>query len=270
MSSTPFAAELLATVQASPEAVAAHDKDTWVGLFAQYGQVNDPAGSRPHIGADAIGKFYDTFIAPNSIVFEVANDVVGGMSVLRDLTIHTTMSTGVTIHIPMHLRYDVVEEGPAGSLKIDRLFAYWELRAMIGQLLGSGGSGLLAGAKLGPSLLAKQGLNGVLGFMRGLKGVHEAGKSRVAELAAALASGEVPAVTTLLTANPALSLDGASDATVAEFVPAARTLTVDKLIASGQTVSASIRLDGRPGVGLFEFADSSADPGTLSAVRLYV
>lgn len=269
MSSAPFADELLATVQASPAAVGAHDKDTWVGLFATYGQVNDPVGSRPHIGESAIGKFYDTFIAPNTIVFDVENDVVAGMSVLRDLTIHTTMSTGVTVHIPMHLRYDVVEDGPASSLKIDRLFAYWELRAMISQLLGSGGDGLLASAKLGPQLLKNQGLNGVLGFMRGLKGVHAAGKQRVQELTAALAARDIPTVTTVLAREAALSLDGVSEASLAEFASAASSLTVDKLLAAGPSVSATVHLGNRRGIGLFEFSDNSAAPGTLASVRLY-
>ncbi|OAT69709.1 nuclear transport factor 2 family protein [Mycobacteroides immunogenum] len=269
MSSAPFADELLATVQASPAAVGAHDKDTWVGLFATYGQVNDPVGSRPHIGEAAIGKFYDTFIAPNTIVFEVENDVVAGMSVLRDLTIHTTMSTGVTMHIPMHLRYDVVEDGPASSLKIDRLFAYWELRAMIGQLLGAGGDGLLASAKLGPQLLKNQGLNGVLGFMRGLKGVHDTGKQRVQELAAALGARDVSTVTTLLSPDAVLSLDGVCESSLAEFVSGASSLGVNKLLAAGSSVSATISLDGRRGVGLFEFSDNSAAPGTLASAQLY-
>ncbi len=269
MSSAPFADELLATVQASPAAVGAHDKDTWVGLFATYGQVNDPVGSRPHIGEASISKFYDTFIAPNTIVFDVENDVVAGMSVLRDLTIHTTMSTGVTMHIPMHLRYDVVEDGPASSLKIDRLFAYWELRAMIGQLLGAGGDGLLASAKLGPQLLKNQGLNGVLGFMRGLKGVHAAGKQRVQELTAALAARHIPTVTTLLAPDAVLSLDGVNEASVTEFASATDSLTVDKLLAAGSSVSATVRLGDRRGVGLFEFSDNSAAPGTLASVQLY-
>ncbi|WP_078289461.1 nuclear transport factor 2 family protein [Mycobacterium sp. D16R24] len=269
MSSAPFADELLATVQASPAAVGAHDKDTWVGLFATYGQVNDPVGSRPHIGEAAISKFYDTFIAPNTIVFEVENDVVAGMSVLRDLTIHTTMSTGVTMHIPMHLRYDLVEDGPASSLKIDRLFAYWELRAMIGQLLGAGGDGLLASAKLGPQLLKNQGLNGVLGFMRGLKGVHATGKQRVEELAAALTARDIQTVTTLLSPEATLSLDGVAEASLTEFASATGSLAVDKLLAAGSSVSATVRLGDRRGVGLFEFSDNSAAPGTLASVRLY-
>ena len=64
MSSVPIAAELLAAVEASPRATAGHDKSAWVGLFADDGRVEDPVGSRPHIGHAEIGRFYDTFIGP--------------------------------------------------------------------------------------------------------------------------------------------------------------------------------------------------------------
>lgn len=118
MPANPTAAELLATVEASPRAVAAHDRAAWVGLFADSASVEDPVGSRPHIGRAAIERFYETFIAPNGIAFDVEHDVVSGMTVFRDLSIATTMSTGVTLHVPMHLRYDLSEVD--GELKVQR------------------------------------------------------------------------------------------------------------------------------------------------------
>ncbi|WP_369027938.1 nuclear transport factor 2 family protein, partial [Nocardia farcinica] len=54
-------ASLLAAVQASPRAVAAHDRQTWVGLFTADATVRDPVGARPHTGRAAIEKFFDTF-----------------------------------------------------------------------------------------------------------------------------------------------------------------------------------------------------------------
>ncbi|KAA1432908.1 nuclear transport factor 2 family protein [Mycolicibacter arupensis] len=267
---SPSPGALLEAAEQSPKAVAVHDKAAWVGLFAADGQVNDPVGSTPHIGAAAIGRFFDTFIAPNTIEFDVDNDVVAGMSVLRDLTVHTTMSTGVTMHIPMHLRYDMVSEGPEGSLKIQRLFAHWELQKMVGQLLGSGGRGLLASIILGPQLLRHQGLSGCAGFMRGLSGVRKRGKQRVLELVAALGRSDSAAVASLLTPTATLSPDGVTEIAVAEFVSTARHLEVEKLIAAGRTVTATVRLDGKRGVGLFEFSDNAASAGTISAVRLYI
>src|ERR1700756_4358597 len=99
MSATASAGELLAPVEASPRAVAAHERDAWVGLFAPGARVCDPVGSRPHTGRAAIERFYDTFIGPNDIVFRVERDVVCGMTVWRDLGIETTMSTGVTLRV---------------------------------------------------------------------------------------------------------------------------------------------------------------------------
>ncbi|HXL61153.1 MAG TPA: ketosteroid isomerase family protein, partial [Mycobacterium sp.] len=87
MSSVPIAAELLAAVEASPRATAGHDKSAWVGLFAEDGRVEDPVGSRPHIGHAEIGRFYDTFIGPRQITFHRDLDIVAGTTVIRDLTL---------------------------------------------------------------------------------------------------------------------------------------------------------------------------------------
>ena len=192
------ASALLDAVEQSPKAVAVHDKSAWVGIFAADGQVNDPVGSTPHVGPEAIARFFDTFIAPNTIKFDVQHDVVAGMSVVRDLTVYTTMSTGVTMQIPMHLRYDLSSDGPDGALQIQKLFAHWELQKMVGQLLTSGGRGLLASMILGPQLLRHQGLSGCAGFLRGLSGVRKRGKRRVVDLVAALGRADVTAVSALL------------------------------------------------------------------------
>lgn len=264
------ASALLEAVEQSPKAVAVHDKSAWVGLFAADGQVNDPVGSTPHVGTAAIGRFFDTFIAPNTIEFDVQQDVVAGMSVLRDLTVRTTMSTGVTLHIPMHLRYDLISAGPDSELKIQRLFAHWELQKMIGQLLSSGGRGLLASAILGPQLIRHQGFSGSAGFLRGLAGVRKRGKRRVVDLVAALRKADTVAVSSLLAPNATLSLDGVTETSVAEFASTAQHLEVEKLLAAGHTVSATVHLDGRRGVGLFEFSHDAAHRGALSAVRLYI
>ena len=74
---------MLACVSASPEAVAAHDRAAWLGLFAENAEIHDPVGSRPHAGPAAIACFYDTFIAPNTIHFEVAHELACGDSVAR-------------------------------------------------------------------------------------------------------------------------------------------------------------------------------------------
>jgi hypothetical protein len=213
--------QLLATVRRSPAAVAVHDKAAWVGLFAPDGLINDPVGSRPHVGPDAIARFYDMFIAPNTIEFEVARDLVCGTTVMRDLTVHTTMGPGVELHIPMHLRYELVPV--PGGWKIAGLYAHWELAAMIGQLLRCGGRGLLVGAQLGPRMLRTLGVRGTVGFADGLRGVGAGGKRRAAALA------------------------------VADGYP------VGKVIAAGREVTVSVSAP-RPGVLRYVFPTGDGDP----------
>ncbi|MEV6774180.1 nuclear transport factor 2 family protein [Nocardia sp. NPDC051030] len=270
MPANPTAAELLATVEASPRAVGVHDRAAWVGLFAENGSVEDPVGSRPHIGRAAIERFYDTFIAPNGIAFDVTNDVVCGMTVFRDLTIATTMgsndpATGVTLHVPMHLRYDLAESD--GVLKIRALRAHWELPGMIAQLMGSGVQGLVAGAKLGPQLIANQGVGGAIGFMRGMRSVGANGKQAAGRLLDAVGRSEIGNVRADLAPVP--RLDWATDGAMSleDFITRAKGLRWTKLIAAGRTVTATVETrDGR-GIAELDFTDRGA---RIEAVRIFV
>ncbi|WP_336620142.1 nuclear transport factor 2 family protein [Rhodococcus sp. G-MC3] len=240
------AEELLATVQGSPDAVAAGDRNAWVDLYSAEGIVNDPVGSKPHVGKAAIARFYDTFIAPNTINFHVENDIVSGMSIVRDLTLETIMSTGATLNVPMHLRYDLVDEN--GVLKIARLEAHWELAKMIRGLLGAGMAGLTASAKLTPQLIGNQGFGGALGFMRGLKGVGEEGKRA---------------------AQSALDGDGTLEVELASGEPISRESlsgSYRKFIAAGRTVSATVERSTGNGVVFVRFAPSGLD---IESVTLF-
>ncbi|RMI31889.1 nuclear transport factor 2 family protein [Nocardia stercoris] len=258
------AAALLEAVQASPRAVAAHDRAAWVGLFHDGAEVSDPVGARAHIGRDAIERFYDTFIAPNTIEFTVEHDIVSAPVVVRDLTIRTTMSTGAAVVVPMHLRYDLVEVD--GTHRIERLAAHWELGPMILKLMGTGVRGLGAGTKLGGLLIKNQGLSGTAGMMRGLSGVGKRGKAAVEELFTAVAAADLDRVIRLATRGAALELAG-TRVTAEEFTNRARTLQWNKLIAAGHVVSASIELDGRPGVAFIEFATGTTQ---ITSIQVFV
>ncbi len=210
-----------------------------MNLYARAGVVNDPVGSRPHRGRDAIERFYDTFIAPNTINFHVENDIVAGMTVVRDLSLETIMSTGATVDVPMHLRYDLVDED--GALKIARLAAHWELGPMIGQLLRTGTKGLAASMKLTPQLVAHQGLSGIVGFMGGLRGVGRKGKHLAADALAAASRGDGPAVHEPL-----------------------RGATFRKFIVAGRTVSATTEFISGGGVVFVEFKADSLDIDSIT------
>jgi hypothetical protein len=245
--------ELLAAVKASPAAVAAHDRAGWIGLFASDGQVNDPVGSRPHQGREAIRRFYDTFIAPNTIIFHVDHDIVCGNSVVRDLSIETIMSTGAALKVPMHLRYDLVKDG--ASLKIQRLYAHWELGPMISQMLGLGAKGLWTSTKLGVQMTQHLGIGGALGFSQGFRGVGTAGKRRVEAFHEALSAGDASGAASQLTADAKLEWPNNRPCRLEEFVGKTRGSRWRKLLAAGYCVTASFTLaDGAtPGVAIFEF-----------------
>lgn len=224
-------AQKLAYVRQSPVLCAAHDRAGWVGLFARDGQINDPIGSQPHDGRQAIENFYDTFIAPNQLTFDVEHDIVDGMTVVRDLHINTVMSTGVRISVPMHIRYVLTEED--GALRIRRLYAHWELNQMLRQQYATL-NGIWTSFLLTPRLIRYQGLAGVMGFMKGMQGVHEAGKrAALAHLAKA---------------------------------PEFQGWIAGKTLAAGDWVSMTVRKGAERGVAVFRFDGS---PDRLAEARLH-
>lgn len=241
---------LLAAVSQSPKLVAAHDRAGWCSLFASDGQVNDPVGSRPHEGRAAIENFYDTFIAPNQLTFTVEHDIVCGMSVMRDLNIISVMSTGLRVTVPMHLRYDLIDEG--GALKIRRLYAHWELPAMLVQQLSSA-KGWWTSLQLTPRLLRHQGVGGLLGFMRGLGGRGRAGKATLETLLAALGSGDADAAATCLAPDATLELPPGTRVALPALAAGLRGLSFRKLIGAGDYASATVQIGPRRGVAVARF-----------------
>ena len=252
MTPTPATAELIALVEGSPAAVAIHDRDAWLALFSTTAEVCDPYGSQPARGRETLVNFYETFIAPNDISFEVEHDVVSGMTVFRDLTLTTMMSGKVPLHVPMHLRYDVVSE--AGSLRIERLHAHWELPTQITQLLAAGFPGIVQSTKLIPKLLANQGLSGTVGFLRGFRRAGAAGKRTAERFFAAAKAGDG---SPFLEPGVGVEFPGRVPA-AGTAAPDLSTLTWRKLLSAGNTVTATVEVDGGRGVALLEFDHGTA------------
>lgn len=247
----PTATELRNAVLASPHAVAAHDRAAWVGLFARDAVVNDPVGAAPHRGPDAIARFYDTFIAPNDIVFDVAHDFAGPATVVRDLAITITMSTGAQVRVPMHLRYEIATEN--GDLRISHLAAYWELLPMIGQLMRTGIAGLWAGTRLGGLLLRNQGVSGLVGMAQACTGIGRTGKEIAHRLCAAAAAGDAATVTELAGGRETVRLWSGESVSVPELVARARGLRCGKTLAAGRSVTASGETPDGPVLLIFDF-----------------
>ena len=160
----------LQVAEKSPEFVGRHERQAWLDLFHPQGEVHDPHGAPGHSGA-GIGAFWDTFIAKNGIRFEVHHDIVVGQQVWRDLTIHTTLSTGPVLKVPCHLLYEI--EGD----RVKRLVAHWELASMIWQATLLGPFAWFATTVMSLSMLLNQGPVFIARYMASMFGVGAKGKA---------------------------------------------------------------------------------------------
>ena len=114
----------------SRAAVAAKDRDTWLGLFTDDAVVQDPIGPSPldpsgegQRGKAAIAAFYDNVIATSeAIEFEMFESYMCGDEVADVGIIRTTLAGG-THQAIVHGVYTYRTDG-AG--KIASLRAYWE------------------------------------------------------------------------------------------------------------------------------------------------
>jgi hypothetical protein len=187
--------ELLELVSRSPAAVASHDKQAWLDLFSQLAVVQDPVGTAPHrrtagdAGAapeeDPLGRFWETFIAPNRISFTAYQDIVIGDEVVRDVSIRSELPSGLSIEVPAYLLYRTTDED--GEARIDALMAHWELRSLLRQVISRGLAGLSTLIQLGWRMLKIQGAAGVLGYLQGIsRGIAGRGQRAVRAFASAL------------------------------------------------------------------------------------
>lgn len=193
---SPQTEELLSLVRLSPETVAKHDKEGWLNLFAHGATVQDPIGtainrkgtpSPKGTGQDQLGAFYDTFIAPSEISFTVYQDIVIGNEIIRDVTIHTKLSTGASIDVPTYIRYRANQED--GSLKLDSLEAHWQLLDLSFQVLRQGLLGCKTMLIMSWSMFKNQGIQGLLSFSKGmLIGIFKRGPNTLDKFSNALNS----------------------------------------------------------------------------------
>jgi hypothetical protein len=235
-------ADMLAAVERSPAAARAHDREGWVGLFVADARVEDPAGSQPHRGLLAIGRFYDTFIGPRDIVFDRDVDIVSGSTVIRDLSLEVGMLSGLTLRIPAYLRYDLEEYD--NELKIAALYAFWELPAMVGQFLRTGARSVPAGLQLSTGLLTNQGLVGTLGFLRGFRGAGTQGKRRFAEFLGAARAGNEVAVRRQLAKGALITAGDDAPMSAAELLMRLADTRPHKLIGSGHHLVVGLDREG--------------------------
>jgi hypothetical protein len=227
-------------------------------LFAAGGRVEDPVGSRPHVGAEQIGRFYDTFVAPRDITFVPDTDYVNDMTVIRDLTLNVAMSPSVQMKIPAVLRYEMV--GKKGDFKIAELSAYWELPAMVVQFARNGAPALGAGVGLMRALLGNQGVSGALGFARGFRRPAGQARALVRELVSALSAGDELTTRRLVGRS-------ATDPELAALVAALPGAHPNKILVAGSSITLSLTAGRSEHRGVV-IADVAGGP-RISRLRFY-
>ncbi|OBF61820.1 transporter [Mycobacterium sp. 852002-51971_SCH5477799-a] len=255
---------LLAAVERSPQAAAAHDRAGWVGLFTDDGRIEDPVGSRPHVGHEQIGHFYDTFIGPRDIKFHRDLDIVVGTTVLRDLELEVAMGSAVTMYIPAFLRYDLREAN--GEWKIGELRAYWELPAMMLQFLRTGSGALRPALNLSKGLLGNQGWRGTAGFMAGFRRVGARHQRLLTAFLDAVARKDKFAAAQALSTDGAITLGDRDPLELAELMEQLDGVSATKMNSAGPTVAVSLNSGhGRAIV----FADVAWRGNTINRIRYF-
>lgn len=254
---------MLALVEQSPAAVASHNRDAWLALFARRATVEDPVGSRPvtRPPEDSIARFYDTFIAPNNIRFEVSHDFCGGNTVVRDLLIHIDMAPAVPVSVPMHLAYELTVE--EYGLRIQRLAAHWELLPMVGQLLRLGMPAVPVMLSLSRRMLANLGTGGMLGFSRAALTPRRRHYRLLDELLTAINCQDATAVKRCFSGGEGAIVDGGNCRIP---LAALKGIRAGKRIAAGSWISASVTVAGQPGV---LFGETCPTENRLLRCQLY-
>ena len=257
-------ADILAAAQRSAQASGAHDRDGWVGLFTPNARVEDPVGSVPHKGTAAIKRFYDTFIGPRDITFHRDVDIVVGATVIRDLELEVRMASAVKLRIPIYIRYDLQDD--RSELKIARLYAFWELPAMVGQFLRSGVRAVPAGMQLSRSLLTNQGLTGALGFLAGFRGIGTTGKRRFTEFLNDVRAGNEVALRRRLTKGARITAGDDLPMTATDLLERLDGARWHKLISAGPHLIVGVDRGGHRDVLL---ADATANPFAINRIRYF-
>lgn len=229
---------LIAAVERSPQAAAAHDRAGWVGLFTDDGSIEDPVGSRPHVGREQIGLFYDTFIGPRDIKFHRDLDIVVGTTVLRDLELEVSMGSAVTMYIPAFLRYDLREAN--GEWKIGELRAYWELPAMMVQFLRTGSGAVAPALNLSKGLLSNQGWRGTAGFMAGFRRAGARHQRLLTTFLEAVARADKFSAVRALSSDAAITLGDHDPLELAELMEQLDGAAATKMNSAGPTVAVSL------------------------------
>lgn len=259
-----FAAACLALVHRSPALVAVHDRASWLRLFGTTGVVEDPVGTPPARAADgSLAAFWDTFIGPNEVSFEVHHDYQVGRAVFRDAIVHTRIAGALDIDAPAYLLYEVADDGRS----VARMRAFWPLSSLSLTALKMGPSAWIEMTKLFARMVGTMGPRWVGGYLSALwTGIGARGPRVLEQLCAAIAAGDARAAATLFThdARVVLAANERSASDLLALIPPGSALTITDAVNAGWSSAFRFSLSQRAGLGLTEFTPH----GLISRLRL--
>jgi len=112
------------------------NRAAWLALFAENAVVEDPVGVSPldptgngHRGHEAIGRFWDTVIAPGETVMRVRESYPSGNECANVVSLVNRMPSGIEIAVDTVIVYRVDDRGKLVSLR-----AYWDFAKVAAQL----------------------------------------------------------------------------------------------------------------------------------------
>lgn len=122
----PTPEQVRSTIDAYVERFSAGDRDGWVALFTDDAHQEDPVGSPPNVGHDAIGAFYDAMLALGGPQLSLAREpVVVGDEALMFLVARTGEGAG-RLRVPFIVDHLVLDDDG----RIRSLRAFWDPTSM--------------------------------------------------------------------------------------------------------------------------------------------
>jgi len=261
--------KIIALVDRSPDLVGKHDRAGWLDLFSSNAIVQDPVGAGPNRkdkdmrkGKDALGRFYDIFIGPNTIKFDVHQDIVVGNEMVREVSIHTTLPNGAITIVHCFLIYKITEEN--GQLKIEGLRAHWDFgRNAMALMKNNGFKGMTGSTVQFSTMIKVQGMKRIIEYMGAMyKGILKKGIKSASAFAAAVNAKDEAAFAKLFDTVAVIEFPvGGKDIAAGDFLKGAGKdvkLELKNLRSGGWFTSCAVDISmgsgSKHGVVFFEFS----------------
>lgn len=122
----PTPHEVRALLERYADAMNARDRATWLGCFADDAVQEDPVGTTPNVGRDAIARFFDSNDVPVTLRI-TADPIVIGDEVIAFFDVLAEIN-GTTMTLPRIVDHIVLTPDGSRFASLRAFFDYAELR----------------------------------------------------------------------------------------------------------------------------------------------